>query len=210
MSVRAEPEEGVLRYSLAERVLHWFVALTFIYLTLSGFALGYPRMAWLYDILGGGQTVRFLHPIVGVAFTVGFVLMLVLWLRDMIFDAKDRAWARDLRNYVREGHSSVDIDRFNAGQKGYFWFAVVTGVALLITGLPLWFPGLMSGGWNQFARLLHHALFLLTVGGFIIHVYMSTVMLPGTMPGMTGGKVTRAWAAWHHPSWFRKQEADRN
>jgi formate dehydrogenase subunit gamma len=210
MSVRPEPGEGVVRYSLAERILHWFVALTFIYLMLSGFALGYPRMAWLYDVLGGGQTVRFLHPIVGIAFTVGFVLMLVVWVRDMVFDAKDRAWARDLRNYVREGHSSVDIDRFNAGQKGYFWFAVVTGVLLLLTGIPLWFPGLMSAGWNQFARLLHHAVFLLTVGGFIIHVYMSTVMLPGTMPGMTGGRVTRAWAAWHHPSWFRKQEADRH
>ena len=210
MSVRPVREEGVLRYSLAERVLHWFVALTFIYLLLSGFALGYPRMAWLYDVLGGGQTVRFVHPIVGVGFTIGAVLMLVVWLRDMMFDDTDRAWARDIRTYVREGHSSADVDRFNAGQKGYFWFAVVTGVALLITGLPLWFPGLMSGGWNQFARLLHHALFLLTVGGFIIHVYMSTVMLPGTMPGMTGGKVTRAWAAWHHPSWFRKQEADRN
>jgi len=210
MSVRAEEDEGVLRYSLAERVLHWFVALTFIYLMLSGFALGYPRMAWLYDVLGGGQTVRFLHPIIGVAFTIGVVLMIFAWLRDMVFDDRDRAWARDLRNYVREGHSSVDIDRFNAGQKGYFWFAILTGVLLLITGLPLWFPNLMSGGWNQFARLLHHALFLLTVGGFIIHVYMSTVMLPGTMPGMTGGRVTRAWAAWHHPSWFRKQEADRN
>jgi len=151
-----------------------------------------------------------LHPIVGVAFTVGVVLMLVLWLRDMVFDDRDRAWTRDLRNYVREGHSRVDVDRFNAGQKGYFWFAVVTGVLLLITGLPLWFPGLMSAGWNQFARLLHHAVFLLTVGGFIIHVYMSTVMLPGTMPGMTGGRVTRAWAAWHHPSWFRRQEADHN
>ncbi len=210
MSVRAKEDEGVLRYSLAERVLHWFVALTFIYLMLSGFALGYPRMAWLYDVLGGGQTVRFLHPIIGVAFTIGVVLMIFVWLRDMVFDDRDRAWARDLRNYVREGHSSVDIDRFNAGQKGYFWFAILTGVLLLITGLPLWFPNLMSGGWNQFARLLHHALFLLTVGGFIIHVYMSTVMLPGTMPGMTGGRVTRAWAAWHHPSWFRKQEADRN
>src|ERR671919_631631 len=169
MSVRAERDEGILRYSLAERILHWFVALTFIYLMLSGFAVGYPRMAWLYDFLGGGQTVRFLHPIVGVAFTIGFVLMLVMWLRDMVFDDKDRAWARDLRTYVREGHSRVDVDRFNAGQKGYFWF-----------------PGLMSGGWNQLARLLHHVVFLLTVGGFIIHVYMSTMMLPGTIPGMTG------------------------
>ncbi|MFN2490963.1 MAG: formate dehydrogenase subunit gamma [Actinomycetota bacterium] len=210
MSVRPEREKGILRYSFPERVLHWFIALTFIYLMLSGFALGYPRVAWLYDILGGGQTVRFVHPIVGVAFTIGVLLMLIVWLRDMAFDDSDRAWTRDLRTYVREGHSRVDIGRFNAGQKGYFWFAVLTGVPLLITGLPLWFPGLLSGGWNQLARLVHHALFLFTVGGFIIHVYMSTVMLPGTMPGMTGGRVTRAWAAWHHPRWFRKQEAGRN
>ena len=207
MNVRPAPEEGVLRYSLSERVLHWFIAFTFIYLLLSGFALGYPRMAWLYRVLGGGQTVRFVHPIVGVAFSVAVLLMLLIWLRDMAFDETDRVWARDMRNYMREGHSRADVDRFNAGQKGYFWFAVLTGVLLLLTGLPLWFPGLLTGGWNQVARLVHHALFLLTVGGFIIHVYMSTVMLPGTMPGMTGGRVTRAWAAWHHPSWFRKQEA---
>jgi formate dehydrogenase subunit gamma len=210
MRLQAEKEEGILRYSMAERLLHWFVALTFIYLLLTGFALGYPRMAWLYDILGGGQTVRFLHPIVGVGFTVGVLLMFVIWLRDMIFDAKDREWTRDLRNYVREGHSRVDVERFNAGQKGYFWFAILTGVLLLVSGLPLWFPALMSAGWNQSARFLHHVLFLLTVGGFIIHVYMSTMMLPGTVPGMTTGRVTRAWAAWHHPSWYRKQEADRN
>jgi formate dehydrogenase subunit gamma len=210
VSVRPKGEDGVLRYSFAERVLHWFVTLTFIYLMVSGFALGYPRMAWLYDVLGGGQTVRFVHPIIGVAFSVGVVVMLFVWLRDMTFDDSDRAWARDLRNYVREGHSRVDIGRFNAGQKGYFWFAVLTGVLLLLTGLPLWFPNLMSAGWNQSARLVHHVLFLLTVGGFIVHVYMSTVMLPGTMPGMTGGRVTRAWAAWHHPSWFRRQEAGRH
>ena len=210
MKLQAEQEEGIVRYSLGERLLHWFVALTFIYLLLTGFALGYPRMAWLYDILGGGQTVRFLHPIVGVGFTVGVLLMFVIWLRDMIFDAKDREWTRDLRNYVREGHSRVDVERFNVGQKGYFWFAILTGVLLFVSGLPLWFPALMSAGWNQSARLLHHVLFLLTVGGFIIHVYMSTMMLPGTVPGMTTGRVTRAWAAWHHPSWYRKHEADRN
>jgi formate dehydrogenase subunit gamma len=210
MRLQAEQEQMIVRYSMAERILHWTVAITFIYLLLSGFALGYPRMAWLYDILGGGQTVRFLHPIVGVVFSVGVVLMLILWMRDMVFNAKDREWTRDLRSYVREGHTSVDVERFNAGQKGYFWFAFLTGVLLLISGLPLWFPTLMTAGWNQSARLLHHVLFLLTVGGFIIHVYMSTMMLPGTVPGMTTGRVTRAWAAWHHPNWFRKQEADRN
>ena len=202
-------EAGVERYSMFERVLHWFVTITMIYLILSGLALGYPRTAWLYDILGGGQTVRFLHPIVGVAFTIGVIVMLFAWLRDMLFDDSDRQWARDLGRYVREGHSEADVGRFNAGQKGYFWFAVVTGILLLLTGLPLWFPSLLNAGWNQFARLFHHVLFLLSVGGFIIHVYMSTVMLPGTVEGMTSGRVSRSWAAWHHPRWFRSKESAR-
>lgn len=201
------PEQGILRYGMLERVVHWFVALTFIYLMLSGFALGYPRMTWLYDILGGGQTVRFLHPIVGIGFSVGALLMLFMWIRDMLFDDTDRQWTRELPRYVREGHSEADVGRFNAGQKGYFWFAVITALMLLLTGIPLWFPELLSSGWNQSVRLVHHATFLATVGGFIIHVYMSTAMLPGTMPGMTGGNVSRAWAAWHHPRWFREKEA---
>jgi formate dehydrogenase subunit gamma len=180
-----------------------------LYLILSGLALGYPRTAWLYDILGGGQTVRFLHPIIGAAFTIGVIVMLVMWLRDMMFDDSDRQWARDLGRYVREGHSEADVGRFNAGQKGYYWFAVVTGILLFLTGLPLWFPDMLSAGWNQFARLFHHVLFLLSVGGFIVHVYMSTVMLPGTVEGMTSGRVTRAWAAWHHPRWFRSKESAR-
>jgi cytochrome b subunit of formate dehydrogenase len=33
---------------------------------------------------------------------------------------------------------------------------------------------------------------------------MSTVFLPGTMSSMTTGRVTRRWAAWHHPRWFRQ------
>jgi len=44
------------------------------------------------------------------------------------------------------------------------------------------------------------------IGGFIIHVYMSTVMFPGTLSAMTTGRVSRAWAAWHHPAWFRVQD----
>jgi cytochrome b subunit of formate dehydrogenase len=30
-------------------------------------------------------------------------------------------------------------------------------------------------------------------------------LLPGTMTAMTTGKVSRRWAAWHHPRWYREQ-----
>ncbi len=63
-------------------------------------------------------------------------------------------------------------------------------------------------GIRQWARLIHNAAFLLMVGGFIIHVLLSAFMFSGTMSGMTSGRVTRAWAAWHHPRWFREQTGD--
>jgi formate dehydrogenase subunit gamma len=198
------------RYTLFERILHWFVALTFIYLMLSGFALGYPRMAWLYNVLGGGQTVRWLHPVVGVAFTVGVVVMLVLWARDMRPTKTDREWVRRLGTYVREGHIGLDIGRYNAGQKGYFWFSLITAVLLLLTGIPLWFPDIAGLGFLRVMRVSHHVLFLMTVAGFIVHVYMSTAMLPGTFAAMTSGNVSRAWAAHHHPRWFREHDPERH
>jgi formate dehydrogenase iron-sulfur subunit len=201
-------QEEIRRYSLFERVLHWFIALTFIYLTLSGLALGYPRMTWLYDVLGGGQTVRWLHPVIGVAMTVAVVVMFIVWVKDMLFNSVDREWMRSLGTYVRNGHTDVDVERYNAGQKGYFWYAVITAILLLLSGIPLWFPDSFAAGLLQASRFGHHAVFLLALAGFIVHVYMSTAMFPGTMSAMTSGTVTRRWAAFHHPAWFRRTERE--
>jgi formate dehydrogenase subunit gamma len=202
-------QPGVIsRHTFADRVLHWWTTLTFFYLVLSGFALGYPRAAFLYDILGGGQAVRFLHPWVGVGFSVGFVLMLIKWISHMRITPIDRAWFRDIRTYVKTGHTEVDVDRYNGGQKAYYWFVIGTGIALLVTGIPLWFPDLLSRSWNLGARIVHHGLFLMTVGGVIIHIYISTAAFPGTLRSMTSGTVERRWAAFHHPRWFRRVDRE--
>lgn len=202
------PVKEVTRYSLFERIVHWEVALTFVYLLLTGMGLAYPRMAWLLTWMGGGQTARAAHPWVGVAFTVGVLAMIVLWTASMRFDRTDREWVHRLRTYLRTGHTGLDVGRFNAGQKGYYWFVVVFTLVLLVTGIPLWFPWMLSPGWRQAARLIHHASYLAMLAGFMIHVYLSTVMLPGTMTAMTTGRVTRRWAAWHHPRWLREKEGE--
>jgi len=193
----------IRRYNMFERVMHWEVAITFIALMLSGMALAYPRLAWLSGLFGGGQTMRAAHPWIGVAFTVGVVAMFVVWVRHMLPERTDLQWFRRLGMYLREGHNGLDIGRYNAGQKGYFWSVVFLGVVLVLTGLPLWFTSLLDAHWRQWARLIHHACFLMMVAGFIVHVYMSAVFLPGTMSSMTTGKVTRRWAAWHYPRWYR-------
>jgi formate dehydrogenase subunit gamma len=179
---------------------------TFVYLLLSGMALAYPRMAWLANLLGGGQTMRAAHPWFGLVFSAGLLAMVVKWARAMRFEAGDREWTRRLRAYTRTGHNGLDTGRFNAGQKGYYWFVLVFGLILLVTGIPLWYPWMVGPGWRQAARLVHNLAYLCMLAGFLIHVYMSTVMFPGTMSGMTSGKVTRRWAAWHHPRWLREKD----
>lgn len=196
--------EGIHRYNFAERLVHWFVALTFIALMLSGLALGYPRMWFLSGLFGGGQTMRFLHPWFGVGFTLGILWMLVKWAKDMKFTAIDREWSRRLKTYAASGHTGLDIGRYNGGQKGYYWVSIIGGIVLLLTGLPLWYPWMLGSGVNQLSRFLHHGTFLVMVGGFIIHVYLSAVVFPGTLSAMTTGRVSRAWAAFHHPAWFRE------
>jgi formate dehydrogenase subunit gamma len=199
----AEPAD-VPRYTAFERILHWVVGITFVALMLSGMALAYPRLAWLSGLFGGGQTMRAVHPWIGVVFTVGLVVMLAIWGRDMRFDAADRQWFRRLGRYARTGHSAVDTGRWNGGQKGYYWLALVFGIVLLLTGIPLWFPSVAGVGVREWSRLIHHVAYLVMVGGFIIHVLLSAFLFPGTLQGMTSGRVTRAWAAWHHPRWFRE------
>jgi len=129
------------------------------------------------------------------------------WARSMRMKAVDKQWVKRLKTYTGTGHTGLDTGKFNAGQKGYYWFSVVLGLVLFVSGLPLW------GGWlagaaqlKHISRFVHHGAFLLMVGGFIIHVYMSTVMFPGTMSAMTTGRVSRAWAAFHHPAWFRERD----
>lgn len=203
------------RYNLFERLLHWIVAITFIALMVSGLALAYPRMWWLSNLFGGGQTMRAAHPWFGVVFTAGVVVMLLIWARGMVLRKVDWQWFGRLGRYIRDGHTGVDSGRWNGGQKGYYWVSLVFGLILLITGIPLWVRSISWLGIDEWARwvsewsrLIHNAAFLIMVGGFIIHVLLSAFMFPGTMQGMTSGKVTRAWAAWHHPRWFREQTSE--
>ena len=68
--------------------------------------------------------------------------------------------------------------------------------------VPVEWPAPACGRARPF---LHNVVFLCMVGGFIIHVLLSAFMFPGTMDGMTSGRVSTAWAACHHPRWFREQ-----
>jgi formate dehydrogenase-N gamma subunit len=77
----------------------------------------------------------------------------------------------------------------------------------LVSGLALWFPDTVATAVPAAStllasmRLLHYLATL--AGGLLLtlHVYLGLFAFPGTARGMIDGRVTRAWAALHHPAW---------
>jgi formate dehydrogenase subunit gamma len=196
----------ILRYTLIERVMHWIAALTYGYVLLTGLAFYSPHLYWLATVLGGAPTSRFWHPWLGVVFAVTIVWMLRAWFTDMRITAQDRRWGRAIRHYVRnEDEALPPIGRFNLGQKQFFWAMFYAAVVLLLSGAVLWFPEKIPWslrGLRYAAILLHVTSALVTVGLFIIHVYMGTAVVRGGFTSIIRGEVSPAWARTHHRLWY--------
>jgi len=194
------------RFTYAERLIHWVVGISFVILLLTGFAFSYPSLFWLTTLAGGGGAARLLHPWVGVIFSSGMVFMLAFWVRDMFLDREDWRWLGAVRDYAARRHDKVPpAGKYNAGQKAFFWLQGALAIVFVVTGMLLWIPDWFSASVLSLSRLFHYASAL--AGGLllVVHVYLGTVAYPGTARGMIDGKVTRSWAAFHHPRWYEDQ-----
>jgi formate dehydrogenase beta subunit/formate dehydrogenase gamma subunit len=204
--VEARRGREILRYTVFERVVHWTVASTFVYLMLTGLGLFTPKLAWLLDVLGGGQIVRAWHPIVGCVFIAAVLLLFFKWLRDLTLTPDDRVWLKRLRDYMAGRDENVPPSgRFNAGQKLLFWAQVALGVVLLLSGVPIWLPEAFSRGLRLWALLVHSAAAVLAVLSLVVHVYMALFVTQGALRAMTEGKVSEGWARRHHGKWAEEK-----
>jgi len=193
------------RFSLTERLVHWLVALSFLYAALTGLSLWSPRLYWLAFIFGGGATVRAWHPLGGLLFVLVFSAMFVSWKRQMRLDSDDRRWLRMAHRYAAHDYAALpEAGRFNGGQKSLFWLQSVNGVLLLLSGIVLWWPESMARPLREAAVLVHPISGILAIAGLIVHIYMGTAATPGAFRGMTQGWVKPGWAASHHAKWYRE------
>ena len=201
-------EDRILRYTFAERVVHWVAGLSYVYLLLTGLAFWSPYLFWLADLVGGPPTARFWHPWAGLVFVAAVVWMYRLWRQDMRTTPPDREWAKHVDDYVRNHDEDLPpIGRFNIGQKQFFWLMLFGGIALLLSGLVLWLVNDIPWSWRWLrytAVLVHAVAALLTIGGFIIHVYMGTAMVRGGFTSIIRGEVSAAWARTHHRLWYEQ------
>jgi formate dehydrogenase subunit gamma len=202
------PHGHVLRYTFPERMAHWVAAGSYLYLFATGLAFWSPWMFWLAVMLGGGQISRMLHPWAGLIFTGSVLYMYRIWAAQMHFTDVDREWWRSLHHYIRnEDDKMPPAGRYNAGQKMLFWSFFFGGLALLLSGLVLWFTDSIPWSWRwlrYLAVIVHPAAALFTIGSFFIHVYMGVFAERGAFGSVIRGDVSMAFARRYHPGWYKE------
>jgi formate dehydrogenase subunit gamma len=198
--------DAILRHPQRERVVHWAVAIVFVFLFLSGLALFHPVFFWFAFLFGGGQFMRFLHPIAGILLVLLFYPYAAQLWKDNRWLPADRAWVHNMFAYMKKAYHPQDTHKYNAGQKLMFWSMVPLIALLALTGIAMWqpwfapaFPPAVRRG----AGLLHAIASFVMFVGIGVHVY-AAYWTKGSIQAMVRGSVTRAWARFHHPAWYRE------
>ena len=211
-AVRARHTEDVVvggeivRHRLASRVIHWAVALFFFLALFSGLPIWTPVFGWMASLFGGLTVCRWLHPWAGLLFFASMAGMFVHWLDDMRLEPRDREWLRPgkIAQYMKYEDTDPDVGKYNGGQKLFFFATALGAIGLLLSGVVLWFPLMFPQLIRELAPLLHDVTFILFVVAIVFHIYLGTAAEPGTLHSMVRGTVTRRWARFHHPRWYRE------
>ncbi len=214
----AKPKNLVYASTAFERVVHWVLAGSCLFLFLTGFVMMFHSLAFIAAVFpgipffthlypGGYATLKLLHNLDGLLFGFAFLFALAAWAKDtLFFDADDIKWFRVLGGYLWEVEKVPEAGKFNAGQKMFFMALFLFWFVMMATGILMWFP-LFPPVLTRWLYVLH-ALGVLVIGGFlVIHFYLGTYGNPGTFQVMGHGYVTKGWVKKHRPKWMRDVEA---
>lgn len=193
------------RFSTKERVLHWFVTVTFFTLLLSGLGLYSRLFAGYFNLFGNGSNAILVHKIAGVLFFFSSII-LFLHNRNRVtdFNDDDREWVKSYGGYLTQEDVHLKVGKFNAGQKMFALFIGAATAILGVTGIFIWAPLSFPRWIVQISLMLHGLMFVGSIMFVVVHVYLATIGNPGTLEAMLWGRVTRSWAKHHHPKWYKE------
>ncbi|AJE13609.1 MULTISPECIES: formate dehydrogenase subunit gamma [Stutzerimonas] len=202
-------KHDIERYTPSQRSNHWAVAILFVLAALSGLALFHPALFGLSGLFGGGTWTRILHPFIGVAMFVFFLVLAIRFAGHNRIEARDRQWLRQINDVVHNREEKLPpVGRYNAGQKLLYWTLVLSMLVLLFSGIVIWreyFSSFFGITTLRLAAVLHALAAFVLIVSIIVHIY-AAIWIKGSMGAMLYGTVSRAWARKHHPLWAKEVE----
>ena len=210
-------EEGrsgrtIVRFTGFERFVHWLTASTFVILGITGLNITFGR-ALLLPIMGPeafsawSEWAKYAHNYLSFGFTLGVVLMFLMWIGQNFPTAADVEWLKKGGGMFSKDDARAPAWKFNAGQKLLYWFVVLGGFAMVVSGYILMFPFYygMGVGDMELAQVAHGIIGVLFVALIVAHIYIGTLGMEGAFEAMSEGTVDANWAKEHHPLWYQEE-----
>ena len=199
----------MLRFTAFERFVHWMTTICFVVLAISGLNISFGK-ALLLPLIGPAafsawsQAAKYLHNYLSFSFTIGVVLMFLMWVANNLPTRVDIEWMK--RGGGMFGGVEPPAFKFNAGEKLIFWIVVIGGGFAAVTGYILLFPFYETGIESmQLAQVVHSIVGVLYIASMLVHTYMGTIGTEGAFEGMATGEVDVNWAKSHHSLWYEEQ-----
>jgi formate dehydrogenase subunit gamma len=211
LGAHGAPDTGRLieRFTPMERAAHWSNAAAFVVLAVSGLVMAFGKFV-LLPVIGSSlfgwltYALKTAHNFVGPLFAVSLLIVILTFVKDNIATLADFNWLKQAGGMFSD--QEVPSHRFNAGEKGIFWWAVtVPGLIVVGSGFVLdkLLPGLdYLRGDMQVAHMIHAVTALIMVTLLIGHIYMGTIGAKGAFKAMRTGYVDETWAREHHELWY--------
>jgi len=198
---RAHVGHGLyLRMSLGERVQHGTLALSFITLVVTGFALKFPDAWWVAPI---GEISPLVFAARGIFHRIAAVLLVLAGLYHcyyILFVPRGKQLLRDLWPVPRDFRDAVAVMKYNLGftpgkpafgrfsyiEKSEYWALVWGTVVMAVTGTILWFDNTFLGlltklGWDVARTVHYYEAWLATLAIIVWHFYF-VIFNPDSYP----------------------------
>jgi len=202
----------IVRFNAFERFVHWLTASTFIVLGITGLNITFGRaliLPWMGPdaFSAWSEWAKYAHNFLSFAFTIGVVLMFLMWIGQNFPTKADIQWFK-MGGGMGKGGGHAPAWKFNGGQKLLYWFIVLGGAAMIVTGYMLIFPFSwgMGVGDMEIAQVFHGIIGVLFIALILAHMYLGTLGMEGAFESMSQGTVDVNWAKEHHPLWYEEEQ----
>jgi formate dehydrogenase subunit gamma len=201
----------IQRFNAFERFVHWLAAASFIVLGITGLNISFGRallLPWMgpQAFSAWSEWAKYSHNFMSFAFTLGVVLMFLIWVGQNIPTAADVEWFK-AGGGMGKDHKYAPAWKYNGGQKLLYWFIVLGGAAMIISGYMLIFPFAYGTdvGDMELAEIFHGVIAMLFIALMLAHIYLGTLGMEGAFESMVDGTVDANWAKEHHPLWYEEE-----
>lgn len=195
----------ILRFSVYERMIHWFLAGIFLFLGLTGLVLLFGRsllLPWLGPEIFAplASAAKEGHNLFGPLFLLALLLVFLKFVIRNIYQKGDLTWL--LKGGGIIGGHKVPSNFFNMGEKSLFWLLIIVGGLIGLSGLMLLFPVFGQGrGIMELSHVVHTIGATIMLVAIIGHIYIGSVGMEGALENMTRGYCDLNWARHHHSWW---------